>query len=416
MKILVLGAGVVGVTSAYYLAKAGHDVTVIDRQPGPGLETSFANGGQISASHADPWAGPATPAKIVKWLGRADAPLLYRFRADLAQWAWGLRFLRNCTAGRSRINTERVLRVAVYSRDCLRALRAETGIAYDHLGKGILHVYSDPREFEQAVPKAAAMSELGCIRKVLTPQECVAIEPALAASRDELVGGTFSPDDESGDAHVFTGRVAELAGAAGVQFRYGVTVTGFATEGDRLTAVQAGSERLTADACVVALGSFTPLLVRRIGIRLPVYPAKGYSVTIPVDGHAGAPSVAIIDDQRKIVYSRLGQRLRVAGTAEIAGYDTTVREERTRPILNAAMRLFPDCGDPGKAEFWAGLRPTTPDSVPVIGPTRYRNLFLNTGHGTLGWTMACGSGRLIADLVSGRAPEISPEGLDVSRF
>lgn len=416
MKVLVLGAGVIGVSSAYYLARAGHEVTVIERQSGPGLETSFANGGQISASHADPWAGPATPAKILKWLGKPDAPLLYRFRFDPRQWTWGLRFLLSCTAARNRVNTERILRVAVYSREVLRELRAATGISYDHLTRGILHVYSDAREFEQAVPKAALMSDLGCTRKVMTPAECVAVEPALAGSRDTLVGGTFSPDDESGDAYAFTCRLAELAAASGVTFRYGSSIEGLETEGDRVVGVRTAEGRLTADSYLSAIGSYNTLLMERIGIRLPVYPAKGYSVTIPVAGHGGAPSVAIIDDERKIVYSRLGDRLRVAGTAELTGYDTTLRDERVRPILNAAMRLFPDCGDAAKAEFWTGLRPTTPDSVPVIGPTRYRNLFLNTGHGTLGWTMACGSGRLIADIVSGRPPDISVEGLDVSRY
>ncbi len=416
MKVLVLGAGVVGVSTAYFLAESGNEVTVVDRQPGPGLETSFANGGQISACHADPWAGPSTPAKILKWLGRADAPLLYRFKLDPHQWSWGLRFLANCRASCNRINTERILRVALYSREVLRDLRARTGISYDDLAKGILHVYSDPREFEHAVRKAAEMSELGCIRQVKSPDECVAIEPALAASKSILMGGTFSPDDESGDAFAFTGHLSEMAQKLGVDFHFDETINAIEAEGDRISRVRTDRDELTADSIVVAMGSYTPLLMRRLGMTLPVYPAKGYSVTIPTAGHGGAPSVALIDDERKIVYSRLGDRLRVAGTAEIAGYDTDVRDERARAILNAAMALFPDCGESSEAEFWAGLRPTTPDSVPVIGRTRFRNLFLNTGHGTLGWTMACGAGRAVADLVSGKKPEISLDGLDVSRF
>ncbi len=419
MRTLVLGAGVVGVTTAYYLAKAGHQVVVTDRQPGAGLETSFANGGQISASHADPWAGPATPLKALKWLGREDAPLIIRPRFDPALFTWLLRFLGNCTASRNRLNTERVLRLAVYARECLAGLRAETGIEYDQAERGILHVYSDPREFEQAIPKAKLMSEFGCIREVLDVDGCVAREPALAESRDMLVGGTYSPDDESGDAHVFTDKLAKICTGMGVQFRYRNQVTRLIAGGDGIMGVATTGGTLTSedyDNFVIALGSYTPLLLRPLGIRLPVYPAKGYSVTIPTGGSEGAPKVALIDDERKIVYSRLGDRLRVAGTAELAGYDTSMRDERAHSILNAAMDLFPHCGDASKAEFWAGLRPTTPDSVPVIGRTKYRNLFLNTGHGTLGWTMCAGSGRVVADIVAGRPPEIDLDGLGLDRF
>lgn len=419
MRTLVLGAGVVGVTTAYYLAKAGHQVVVIDRQPGAGLETSFANGGQISASHADPWAGPGTPLKALKWLGREDAPLIVRARFDPALWGWLLRFLGNCTAARNRINTERILRLAVYARDCLAELRADTGITYEEAQRGILHVYSDPREFEQAIPKAKVMSEFGCIREVLDVDGCVAREPALAESRDKLVGGTFSPDDESGDAHLFTVRLAEICTGMGVQFRYGTQIRRFMAGGDRIMSVATDGGSLTCedyDMFVLALGSYTPLLLKPLGLKLPVYPAKGYSVTIPTGGSDGAPRVAIIDDERKIVYSRLGDRLRVAGTAELTGYDTDLRDERVGSILSAAMDLFPRCGDASKAEFWAGLRPTTPDSVPVVGRTPFKNLVLNTGHGTLGWTMCAGSGRVVADVISGRDPDIDLDGLGIERF
>jgi D-amino-acid dehydrogenase len=416
VQVVVLGAGVVGVTAAWYLRQAGHQVTVIDRQPGPGLETSFANGGQISASHAEPWANPAIPAKALKWFGRADAPLVLKPRFDPALWAWLGRFLLNCTATRARINTERALRVALYSRIALKELRAETGIRYDQQTRGILHIYRDRAELDHAVLEAEYMTRLGCARRVLTPAECVAVEPALAAARDDLVGGIYSPDDESGDAHKFTVALAALAAGRGVGFRYGVDVRRLVAEGDRLARVETSTGSVTADLFVLSLGSYSPLLLRPLGLRLPVYPAKGYSVSIPIAGHVGAPTVSLTDDEHKLVYSRLGETLRVAGTAEFAGYDTALDETRARTILAKAMALFPDCGEPSGARFWCGLRPKTPDSVPVIGPTRLKNLLLNTGHGTLGWTMACGSGRIVADLASGRRPEIEMTGLGIERF
>lgn len=419
MRTLVLGAGVVGVTTAYWLAKAGHAVVVLDRQLGPGLETSFANGGQISASHADPWAGPATPLKALKWLGREDAPLIIRPRLDFAMFGWCLRFLANCTAARNRVNTERILRVAVYGRKCLAQIRADTGIRYDEAERGILHVYSDAKEFEAAVPKAALMTRYGCIREVLDVEGCVAREPALMDSRAKLVGGTYSPDDESGDAYKFTARLADICRGMGVKFRYATQVRRLIAHRDHLIGVVTDGGTLNADdydLFVLAMGSYSPLVLRPLGVRLPVYPAKGYSVTIPTDGSDGVPHVAIIDDERKIVYSRLGDRLRVAGTAELAGYDTTLSGARAHSILTAAMDLFPRCGDPSRAEFWAGLRPTTPDSVPVIGRTRFDNLLINTGHGTLGWTMCAGAGRLIAALASGKQPDVDLEGLGIDRF
>lgn len=416
MRTLVLGAGVVGVAAAYYLARAGHQVTVVERQAGPGLETSFANGGQIAANHSEPWANPGTPAKVLKWLGRADAPILFRLRADPRLWRWVLGFLGNCTARRARINTERMTRVALYSRAALAELRAATNIQYDQRTRGILHIYRDPREYEHALAQAEMVRPLGCVRQALDAAGCVGVEPALARVRDTLVGGLYCPDDESGDAYTFTARLADICAGEGVEFRYGTTVERLRAEGDRVTGADTDSGTLTADATVLALGSYSPFLTGPLGITLPVYPAKGYSVTIPVERPEGAPEVGLLDDERKLVYSRLGQRLRVAGTAEFAGYDTAVTESRARFILDSALELFPDCGDAAKAEFWAGLRPMTPDNVPVIGRTRYANLILDTGHGTLGWTMACGSGRIVADLVSGRTPEIDLDGLGVERF
>jgi D-amino-acid dehydrogenase len=416
MRVVVLGAGVIGVTAAYYLARAGHEVTVVDRQPGPGLETSFANGGQISANHVTPWATPATPWKALKWLGRTDAPLLFHLRADPALWAWSLRFLANCTRRRMRINIERALRLALYSRRELARLRSETGIEYDALTRGILHIFRNVRDYHEALPQVEPMNRLGCVRRVVSAEECMAIEPALTGVGGQLVGGIFSPDDESGDAHAFTVRLAEICAGLGVTFHYGVRIERLVAAGGRIERVETDIGSIGGDAFVVALGSYAPQLVKGLEITLPVYPAKGYSVTIPVRPQDVAPTVSLIDDEFKMVYSRLGNRLRVAGTAEFAGYDPAVTEVRARFILDKALGLFPGCGDPDKAEFWAGLRPSTPDGVPVIGGTRYPNLFLDTGHGTLGWTMACGSGRILADIVAGGPPDIPTDGLGVERF
>ncbi len=416
MKVVVMGAGVIGATSAYYLARDGHEVTVIERRSGPGLETSFANGGQIAASHAEPWANPATPLKALKWLGKKDAPLLFRLRFDAALWSWTLRFLANCTAARSRVNTERTLRVALYSRACLKELRGQTGIEYDQQTRGVLHFYREVREYDRACHGAERMNALGCARRPVTAAECAAIEPALAHMKDQLAGGIFSPDDESGDAYLFTSRLAARAAGLGATFRYGVDIRRLNHEGGRITGIETDKGTLTADACVLALGPYSASLTKPLGLSLPIYPAKGYSVTLAVKDAAKAPLVSLTDDEHKLVISRLGERLRVAGTAEFSGYDTSINRDRARPILDAAISLFPGAGDPGKAEFWAGLRPKTPDSVPLIGRTPFAGLYLNTGHGTLGWTMAAGSGRIVADLIGGREPDISLDGLGQERF
>ncbi len=409
MRVLVLGAGLVGVASAWYLREEGHEVTVVDRQPGVALETSFANGGQISTSHAEPWANPATPAKILRWLGREDSPLLWRLRADPVQWAWGLRFLVECLPARTRANIVAILRLALYSRGLLKSLRPALGLAYDQLERGILHFYTDPAEFEHAIPQAELMRRYGCDRRVKTAAECLAIEPALAQSTLPIVGGTYTADDESGDAHKFAVALARHAQARGVAFRHGAAVAAIEAEGGRIARVRlAGGEALSADAYVVALGSHSPLLLAPLGVRIPVYPAKGYSATIPLAPGEVAPTVSLTDDGAKIVFSRLGERLRVAGTAEFAGYDLSLNETRCRALVRRTEAIFPGLAGRAGIEFWTGLRPATPSNVPVVGPTRYSNLWVNTGHGTLGWTMACGTGRLIADLVGGRAPEIDP--------
>ncbi len=410
MRVLVLGGGVIGVTAAWYLAADGHEVTVVDREPSAGLETSFANGGQISASYAEPWANPEAPLKVLKWLGREDAPLLFRLRADWRQWRWGMQFLLECLPSRTQHNTIQCLNLALYSRDCLKALRNETGIAYDHLERGILQFYTDPKEFEHGVAAAALMREFGCDRVVRTPDECVAIEPALAASRGQLAGGIFTATDESGDAYTFTVELAKLAATRGVKFRYATTVEALDARGDRIEGVRVSedgrSEVLGADAIVVALGSYSPFLLAPVGVPCLVYPAKGYSMTVDVGGHQGAPVVSLTDLAWKIVFTRLGDRLRVAGTAELSGYSTALNDVRCAALKRRSFELFPDSGDPASVKFWAGLRPATPSNVPLIGATRYRNLWLDTGHGTLGWTMACGSGRALADAIGGGTPQL----------
>ena len=411
MKVLVLGAGVVGTAAAWYLARAGHEVTVIDREPEAGLETSYANGGQISVSHAEPWANPSAPRKILKWLFKEDAPLLFRLRADLRQWEWGLRFLRECTHQRTRGNIVQIVRLGLYSRESLKALRAETGIEYDHLERGILHFYTNRQAYDDAVAPAKLMREIGCDRQLRSPEECIAIEPALASFRDRLAGGTYTAADESGDAHLFTVRLAALAAENGVTFLYEHHVEAIDHAGDSVNRIRVrDSEQrvrhMQADAYVVALGSYSPLLLRPVGIRIPVYPVKGYSVTLPVLEPELTPCVSLTDDEYKLVMSRLGERMRVAGTAELNGYDTHLNETRCRAILKRFESLFPGATDTVRAQFWTGLRPATPANVPLIGRTRLRNLYLDTGHGTLGWTHACGSARALADIMSGRKPEV----------
>ncbi|MFL6632650.1 MAG: D-amino acid dehydrogenase [Massilia sp.] len=411
MHVIVLGAGIVGTASAWYLRNAGHDVTVIERQSGPARETSFANGCQISVSHAEPWATPAGLLKVVQSLGRADAPLLFRLQADPLQWRWCLQFVRECAPGRVAANLRQIVAMAEYSRRSLQALRAQTDIAYDSLARGILHFYTDEREFERARHAAAAMRELGCARMTVDADEVVRIEPALAAVRRKLVGGDFTATDESGDVHRFTTQLAARGAAAGIRVRYNTTVTRLLAEGGRIGGVEiidadGRHNVMNADAVVVAMGSFSVGLLAPLGIRLLIYPGKGYSATYPVRDPAAAPTVSLTDDGHKLVFSRLGDRLRVAGTCELNGYTRDLNPVRCEAITRRVRTLFPGACDYDDATYWAGLRPLTPSNVPYIGRTRFANLYLNTGHGTLGWTMGCGSGRAIADIVSGRRPEV----------
>lgn len=411
MRITVMGAGVTGITTAWYLTQSGHDVTVIDRQPGAGLETSFANGGQVSVSHAEPWANPSAPLKVLKWLGKEDSPLLFRIRPDLNQWLWGLSFLRECTAARTRNNIKQMVNLGMYSRSALQALRTDTGIAYNHTTKGILHFYTSDKEFEGAQAPAAIMREFGCELDMKSPAECVAIEPALASNLHRIVGGSMTPSDESGDAHLFTQQLARMCADKGAQFLYDTRIVGFNKSGDELQSLRLASAdgvvtEHTADAYVMCMGSFSSHWNKLLGQTLRIYPAKGYSVTLPVINEEASYNVSLTDDEYKLVFSRLGDRLRIAGTAELNGYDTDLNLVRCEAIVKRVKDLFPGITDGVGARYWTGLRPTTPSNVPYIGRAKTRNVFLNTGHGTLGWTHSCGSAAALADIVNGKKPEV----------
>jgi D-amino-acid dehydrogenase len=415
MRVLVLGSGLLGVSSAYYLSQLGHEVTVLDRQATPAAETSFANGGQISVSHAEPWANPSAPFKVLQWLGKEDAPLLFRLRADARQWAWGLQFLRECTPGRTRHNIEQIVRLGTYSRNMLNELRQATGLTYDQRTQGILHFYTSEKEFDAALGPAELMRELGCERQVVSADEAVRIEPALRHMRSQLAGATYTAQDESGDANRFARELVKLCEQAGVKFLMSHTITALREVGGQLDHVEACDsegrfQRIRADSYVLAMGSMSPIYAKPLGIRLPIYPAKGYSVTMPVKDEAMAHQVSLTDDEFKLVFSRLtgpgGDRLRIAGTAELNGYDRDLNRVRCEAIVRRVEQLFPGAGDSSQASFWTGLRPATPSNVPLIGKSKIANLYLNTGHGTLGWTHACGSGKSIARIVSELAPEV----------
>ncbi|MCL4184496.1 MAG: FAD-dependent oxidoreductase, partial [Burkholderiaceae bacterium] len=337
--------------------------------------------------------------------------LLFRLQADPAQWRWVLKFLRECTRARTRHNVTQLVRLGLYSRETLRALRRETGIGYDQRTRGILHFYTSARELEAAIEPARLMCELGCERRVVSADEAVAIEPALRHARPLLVGGTYTADDESGDACRFTRELAALCSARGVRFLMAHTLTALRAAGDRIAHVEAIDAegrfvRLEADRYVLALGSHSARLAAPLGLRLDIYPAKGYSLTMPVRDETLAHQVSLTDDEYKLVFSRLGDRLRIAGTAELGGYDRALDPQRCAAILRRVERLFPGAGDATRIEYWSGLRPATPSNLPYLGPSRIANLFLNTGHGTLGWTQACGCGKALADLLAGRRPEV----------
>lgn len=415
MRVIVLGSGVVGVTTAYYLAKSGHEVTVIDRQPGAALETSFANAGQISPGYASPWAAPGIPLKAFKWLFQRHAPLAIRPDGSLFQLQWMWEMYKNCDADRYAVNKERMVRLAEYSRDCIRALRNEVGIDYEGRQQGTLQLFRTQAQFDAAAKDIEVLRQAGVPFEVLSREQLANAEPALANVRDKLVGGLRLPNDETGDCQMFTTKLAALAAQIGVRFEYGVDIRAIESQGDQITGVRTDKGTFTADRYIVALGSYSRLLLKQF-FRVPVYPLKGYSITVPILEPAKAPVSTILDETYKIAITRFENRIRVGGMAEIAGYSKQLNPARRETLEMVVTDLFPGGGDVSKASFWTGLRPMTPDSTPIVGATPLRNLFLNTGHGTLGWTMACGSASVIADLVSGKVPAIHTDDLAIFRY
>ena len=416
MRVLVLGSGVVGTASAYYLARAGFEVAVVDRQDGSALETSYANAGQVSPGYASPWAAPGIPLKALKWLLQRHAPLSIRLTADPAQYLWMAQMLRNCTAARYAVNKERMVRLAEYSRDCLDELRAETGIAYEGRQLGTTQLFRSQAQLDAAARDIAVLERAGVPYEVLDRAGIARVEPALAAVADKLAGALRLPNDQTGDCFLFTSHLAELARGLGVEFRFGRRIERLEGDGERIRGVWIDGRLETADHYVLALGSYSPQLLAPLGIKAPVYPLKGYSLTVPVRDAAMAPTSTVLDETYKVAITRFDNRIRVGGMAEIAGFDLRLDPRRRETLEMITADLYPQGGDLARAEFWTGLRPATPDGTPIVGATRYRNLFLNTGHGTLGWTMACGSGRLLADLMAARRPQISPHGLDIGRY
>ncbi|MPV64651.1 D-amino acid dehydrogenase [Burkholderia sp. BE17] len=415
MRVVILGSGVVGVASAYYLARAGHEVTVIDREAGPALETSFANAGQISPGYAAPWAAPGVPLKAVKWMFEKHAPLAIRLDGTRFQLQWMWQMLRNCTTERYAVNKGRMVRLAEYSRDCLQALRADTGIQYEGRTGGTLQLFRTQQQLDGAAKDIAVLQEANVPFELLSPADLKNAEPALAAVSHKLTGGLRLPGDETGDCQLFTTRLAALAESLGVKFRYNTPIDALAIAGGKIAGVQCGSETVRADAYVVALGSYSTSFISNL-MKIPVYPLKGYSITAPIVHEAAAPVSTVLDETYKIAITRFDQRIRVGGMAEIVGFDKNLRAARRETLEMCVNDLFPGGGDTSKATFWTGLRPMTPDGTPIVGRTPVSNLFLNTGHGTLGWTMSCGSGQLLADLISGKKPAIQADDLSVHRY
>ncbi|MGE0845892.1 MAG: D-amino acid dehydrogenase [Flavobacteriaceae bacterium] len=417
MKVVVMGAGVIGVTTAYYLAKGGAEVTVLDRQIGPGLETSYANAGELSYGMTSPWAAPGVPMKALKWLFMKRRPLFIWPLISPTMWMWGLQMLRNCNEASYRVNKSRMVRISNYSRDLLPDLIAETGIDYDGRSQGTLQLFRNEKQLKGSKADQEILAEFDSPFEVLDRDGCIGAEPALANVRDKFVGGLRLTADRTGDCRLFTQGLADRCAEMGVVFQYGQSIRAIAIENDRVAGIDTEiAGRVEGDAYVCALGSHGPRALNPIGIRLPVYPVKGYSVTLPVTDEARAPQSTIMDETHKVAITRLGDRIRVAGTAEIAGYSNRLGPHATDTVRFVVDDLFPGGGDLARAEGWTGLRPMTPDGTPVLGASRYANLFLNTGHGTLGWTMACGSGRAVADTVLGKKPEIAMDDLGPARY
>lgn len=416
MRVLVLGAGVIGVTTAYYLAKQGYEVVVIDRQLDVADETSLANAGQISPGHASPWAAPGIPLKAIKWLMQPHSPFSVKLTSDPFQYQWMLQMLRNCTAARYAVNKERMVRLAEYSRDCFDALRADTGIEYEGRQQGTTQLFRSQQQLDSVTQDIAVLERMGVAYELLSTSEIARVEPALAAVADTLVGALYLPNDQTGDCNLFTRNLADMARELGVEFRLGCTVQSICSSGDRITGVYIDDILETADQYVVALGSYSRALLKQLAIKIPVYPLKGYSLTLPIIDPAMAPQSTIVDETYKVAITRFDQRIRVAGMAQISGFDLSLNPKRRETLEYVTGLLYPQGGDFTQAEFWTGLRPATPDGTPIVGKTAYRNLFLNTGHGTLGWTMSCGSASYLTDIISKRTPQIRGEGLDMFRY
>jgi len=415
MRVVVLGSGVIGVTTAYYLALEGHDVTVLDRQAGPGLETSFANAGQISPGYATPWAAPGIPLKAMKWMLQRHAPLSISPDGTLFQLKWMWQMLRNCNAESYAVNKERLVRLAEYSRDCFKALRASTGIEYEGRQQGTIQLFRTQQQLDNAAADIEVLKETGVPYELLTGAELLKAEPGLAASQHKLTGGLRLPNDETGDCNLFTTRLHALAETLGVKFRYNTDINGLAMAGGEVRGVMCGSELVEGDSFVVALGSYSTPFLKGI-VDIPVYPMKGYSITVPITDKEKAPESTILDETYKIAVTRFDDRIRVGGMAELAGYSHALNPRRRETLELVVNDLFPGAGDTARATFWTGLRAKTPDSTPVVGRTAVRNLFLNTGHGTLGWTMSCGSAQMLADIMSAKRPAIYADDLSVSRY
>jgi D-amino-acid dehydrogenase len=416
MSVLILGSGVIGTSIAYQLAKAGHAVTVVDRQPGPALETSYANAGEISPGYSAPWAGPGVPVKAIKWLLMHHSPLVIKPMMDPAMWRWCAAMLRNCTETRYRVNKARMVRLAEYSRDCMKQLREETGIRYDERCQGTLQLFRNQKQMDGVGKDIEILQQHGVPYELLDRAGYIAHEPALAAVQHKFVGGLRLPGDETGDCFQFTQTLARMATELGAQFRFNEPILSLNHEGGRISGVRTASGTLTADHYVLALGSYSPALLAPLGIRIPVYPVKGYSITVPITNARMAPESTVMDETHKVAVTRLGDRIRVGGTAQLSGFDLSLVDDRRRTLEFVVQDLYPEGGDVSRAEFWTGLRPMTPDGTPILGETPFPNLMLSTGHGTLGWTMAAGTGRVMADLIAGRQPEISMEGLTMARY
>ena len=416
MKVLVLGGGVIGVSTAYYLARAGHEVELVDRQSGAALETSFGNAGEVSPGYSAPWAGPGVPIKAIKWMLMHHSPLVVWPLLDPAMWRWGAMMLANCTQRAYNLNKSRMVPIAEYSRDCLKALRAETGISYDDRAQGTLQLFRTQAQLDSIGGDVAVLKQYGVPFEVLDRAGFCAVEPALKLTQEKFVGALRLPNDETGDCFKFTNRLAEMAAELGVKFRWNTRVQQLQVGGGSITGVHTDAGLLKADKVVLAMGSHSPLLLKPVGLDIPVYPVKGYSITLPITDPAGAPESTIMDETHKVAVTRLGDRIRVGGTAELSGFSLKLREARRSTLNHVVSDLFPTGGDVSKASFWCGLRPMTPDGTPIVGTTPIANLLMATGHGTLGWTMAAGTGRVIADLVSGRQPEIDVEGLNMARY